>query len=161
MINFIIDCIPYVAIWCFGCAILNCLQMAIMSSANKSLKIKLPKSKKYRTKDTPIYEVFKTSDGEYAVRKWELDWDWDFNILNVFLFPILIEWYVWRYVERMEFFLCESKDQLENYTEDQIQTIWEDRYKECMDEHKEWESERNQETNNLNRLNAKFNRNWI
>jgi hypothetical protein len=64
--------------------------MIIYSSLNfeKNLKIKLPKRKKFKEKETPIYEVFKTSDNEYAIRKWKLDWSSDFYPLNVFLFLI-------------------------------------------------------------------------
>jgi hypothetical protein len=158
----IFDFIGYFAAWCLICTILNVIQMIIYSSLNfeKNLKIKLPKRKKFKEKETPIYEVFKTSDNEYAIRKWELDWSSDFYVLNVFLFPIFIEWFIWKYVERTEFFLCEEKDQLANYTEDQIQTIWEDRYKEYKEEVDGWESEHTQESNNLDRLNTKFNKNY-
>jgi hypothetical protein len=158
----IFDFIGYFAAWCLICTVLNVIQMIIYSSLNfeKNLKIKLPKRKKFKEKETPIYEVFKTSDNEYAIRKWELDWSSDFYILNVFLFPILIEWFIWKYVERMEFFLCESIEMLDVYTEALFELIWEERYLEYKEEHDTWVSEHTQEFNNLNRLNTKFNKNY-
>jgi hypothetical protein len=156
-----LDFILSIPLFALGCLILNTAQMCIYSSTKiNPPKIRLPKRKKFQIKETPIYEVFKTNDGSYAIRKWELDWDRDIYMLNVFLFPIMFEWYIWKYVERIEFFLCEEKDQLVNYTEDQIQTIWEDRYKEYKEEVEGWESEHTQESNNLDRLNTKFNKNY-
>lgn len=162
MITFI-DILGYFILYGFICVILNVLQMVIRLSFDKTdlPKIKWPKSRKYTGKETPIYEVFKDQNGEYWIRKWKLDWNGDLNIVSCFLFPILCEWLTWEYVDCGEFFLCESVSELEIYTESQIEANWENQYAEATEEHTTWLSERTSEEEQLNKLNEKFNRNWV
>lgn len=164
MITFI-DILGYFIAYVFICVILNVLQTVIRLQLDKTdlhlPKIKWPKSRKYTGKESPIYEVFKDRTGKYYIRKWKLDWHGDLNIVSCFLFPILCEWFTWEYVDCGEYFLCESTSELEDYTESQIENIWETKYAEAVDEHNVWLSERTSEEEQLNKLNEKFNRNWV
>ena len=162
MLNFL-DILQYLIAYVLICMLLNVLQMVIRLALDKTdlPKIKWPKSRKYAGKESPIYEVFKDHNGEYSIRKWKLAWWGDLNILSFFTFPILCEWLTWTYVDCGEYFLCESASELEVYTESQIENIWETKYAEDVDEHNVWLTEQTSEEEQLNKLNEKFNRNWV
>lgn len=158
-----IDILGYFIVYGFICVLLNTTQMTIRLAFNKLKlpKIKLPKSRKYTGKETPIYEVFKDHNSEYFIRKWKLDWRGDVNLISYFLFPILCEWVIWEYVDCGEYFLCDNASVLEEYTESQIEMTWETCYTEHLEEINKWAAEAKLKENHLNKLNEKFNRNWI
>ena len=83
---------------------------------NKKIIIRLPKSKKWKNKVDPIYDIYKYQcDNLFSVRKWKLEYESHslFNFIAFFIIPYPIQIMKYGYVLDDYSYYIEGKNQLE------------------------------------------------
>lgn len=128
------------------------------------LKIKLPKSKKYKDKLSPIYELDKyTYDDKFYIKRWSLQWrvsmGWVFLLVPL-MYPTEVS--VWGYFEDSHITVGKKEDveRLKN-SGVSLKDFYEEKLKKYTDEHNEEMEKRNSFTNMVDELNTEFNENYI
>jgi len=123
-----------------------------------SLKIRLPKPKKYLTKVNPIYELTK-GYGEYHIRKWELNYVELVGVQFLLIFlPYPIDLLFYRYDIKYTLYLCETDD-LKDVTRP-LEEIFEEEYNVIHAKELEEERIKTERQNKIDELNKVFTENY-
>ncbi len=126
-----------------------------------TLKIKLPKRKKYLTKVDPIYQLRgdHCSNSSYYIHKWKLGYiEQEWIELLLILIPYPIDIFVYKYEHVDVFYLCE-KSGVENINRD-LKDLYEEMYEEKYAEQIAKEKENNKLQSKVDQLNKVFTENY-
>lgn len=158
MISQILDIIMYVIVF-YGVSMLVHVMLMFLNVWEKiALPIKLPKSKKYKNKVDPIYELREGDwdEGMY-IYKWSLQYKFSDNLwLLIIPYPIKIKTYGY-YVENY-LYICE-KNKIPELGDD-LKTIYETKMEKINEEEKIIKEKRDKIQNKFESLNKIFNENY-
>lgn len=125
-----------------------------------TLKIKLPKRKKYLTKVDPIYQLRGNNyDSSYYIHKWKLGYiEQEWIELLLILIPYPIDIFVYKYEHVDVFYLCE-KSGVEGINRD-LKDLYEEMYEEKYAEQIAKEKENSKLQSKVDQLNKVFIENY-
>lgn len=154
----------YVLFWVLLTSVINMIMCGTLWNFIKPIKVRLPISKKYNGKLSPIYKVYEEDyTGNYYIQKWELRWDsYDSSVLYLFCFLpfILIRWETYRYhLNDDEYLLCYTEEELMTFTD--VSVIYEYKHSEFLKEKMESKIVEDKSKSKINELNKDFNENYI
>ena len=146
--------------WVIICGFINMILFYYRSKI--SLKIKLPKQKKYNNKVDPIYKLEVCEFfSDYHVHRYTIGYNEPnlLMILSVILLPYPIEILRYSYFESdYQFYVC-SCENVKNITSP-LSEIYEEKLAEMMDERLKEKEEKTKNSNAVESLNKIFNENF-